>query len=106
MLFRSFRGPRPTCAVAVTECSYGETIAVTCPQADRLREFNLVRPGVTTHSSDNEQRLVDLPFRVSGPGAVDLDLPAKHALAPPGWYMLFAVDTAGVPSEASWLHLS
>ena len=26
-------------------------------------------------------------------------------LAPPGWYMVFAVSTGGVPSMAQWLHL-
>lgn len=27
-------------------------------------------------------------------------------LAPPGWYMLFAVDAGGVPSVAKWVHLT
>ncbi|HEY7271467.1 MAG TPA: galactose oxidase-like domain-containing protein [Actinoplanes sp.] len=35
-----------------------------------------------------------------------LELPATATLAPPGWYMLFVVDTDGVPSEASWVHLT
>ena len=25
------------------------------------------------------------------------------SVAPPGWYMLFATDTRGVPSVASWV---
>ena len=101
-----FRGPRPACTPDTTEAGYGQTITAACPQAAGLDQVSLVRPGATTHSADNEQRLVDVPFRVTGPGTVELDLPANPNLALPGWYMLFAVDTAGVPSEAAWLHLS
>jgi hypothetical protein len=100
-----FRGARPACTPDVAQAGYGDTVTATCPQADRLREVSLVRPGATTHSYDNEQRLVDVPFRVARDGAVDLDLPAAPALAPPGWYLLFAVDVDGVPSHGSWLHL-
>jgi hypothetical protein len=101
-----FRGPRPTCTPDVAGAGYGDTITARCPDAARLGQASLVRPGATTHSADNEQRLVDLPFRQTGQETVELDLPADQNLAPPGWYMLFAVDTAGVPSQAAWLHLA
>jgi hypothetical protein len=101
-----FRGPRPTCTPDVAEAGYGDTITARCPDAARLGQVSLVRPGATTHSADNEQRLVDLPFRQTAQETVELDLPADQSLAPPGWYMLFAVDTAGVPSQAAWLHLA
>ena len=65
----------------------------------------LVRPGATTHSTDNEQRLLDLAFAVESGGQVSVVLPADPALAPPGWYVLFAVDDDGVPSRAVWLRL-
>ena len=31
--------------------------------------------------------------------------PASANSAPPGWYLLFLVNTAGVPSVASWVHI-
>ena len=71
-----------------------------------LREASLLRPGATTHSCDAEQRLVDLPLHITGPDTVRLELPASAALAPPGWYQLVVVSSAGVPSEGAWLHLS
>ena len=101
-----FRGERPTITLAVSRGGYGRSIAGTSPLADRLQEINLVRPGATTHSSNNEQRLLDLPFRVTAADTVEIDLPAEPALAPPGWYMVFAVRQGGVPSHAAWLHLS
>jgi hypothetical protein len=71
-----------------------------------LREASLLRPGATTHSCDVEQRLVDLPMQVVGPEAVELTLPATATLAPPGWYQLVVVSSAGVPSQGAWVHLS
>jgi Domain of unknown function (DUF1929) len=100
-----FRGSRPTLGVERTEVGYGESLVATVTGERPLRELSLVRPGATTHSTDNEQRLVDVAFTVGPGGGVTLGLPTSAALAPPGWYMLFAVDGAGVPSHAVWLHL-
>ena len=54
---------------------------------------------------DGEQRLVDLPHQVTGPDEVSLELPSAATIAPPGWYLLFVVNDAGVPSEAAWVQL-
>ncbi len=102
-----FAGPRPRIEPAATELTYGATLTVevTAGTAAGLREASLMRPGATTHSSDAEQRLIDLPLQVTGPATVELELPSQPALAPPGWYLLVVVDTAGVPSEGVWVHL-
>ena len=44
---------------------------------------------------------MDLPIQVTGPDAVLLELPAAATIAPPGWYLLFVVSAAGVPSVGS-----
>jgi hypothetical protein len=36
---------------------------------------------------------------------VTLTVTDEPDLAPPGWYMLFIVDEAGVPSVATWVRL-
>jgi hypothetical protein len=99
-----FKGARPTLKLARDHAGYGEKLRATT-HAAHLREVNLVRPSATTHSSNSEQRLLDLPFTVKGPNSVELTLPSNPNLAPPGWYMVFAVSTGGVPSMARWLHL-
>jgi hypothetical protein len=101
-----FRGTRPELTLSAGHATYGGTLAATAPSPERLRELSLVRPGATTHASNSDQRLVDLEFAVSGPDAVELRMPANPDLAPPGWYMVFAVDTDGVPSLGRWLRLS
>ncbi|HYZ07256.1 MAG TPA: galactose oxidase-like domain-containing protein [Pseudonocardiaceae bacterium] len=99
-----FRGPRPALTLASNKGSYGGTVTATT-DASTLSTVNLVRPGATTHSFDNEQRLVNLPF-TNAAGRLTLTLPTERSLAPPGWYLVFAVNTRGVPSRGAWLQLS
>jgi hypothetical protein len=85
---------------------YGDTVVAGGVDPADLREASLLRPGATTHSCEAEQRLVDLPLQAVGPDAVELELPVSPALAPPGWYQLVVVSSAGVPSQGTWVHLS
>src|SRR5262249_45138928 len=74
----------------------------------------LVRPGSTTHAFDMDQRLVGLCGPApqpacnapAGSGTLGLTSPPSGNVAPPGYYMLFLLDAAGVPSKAHFVHLS
>jgi hypothetical protein len=100
-----FRGPRPVIVAAPNTVTYGQTITVETPQAASLRWAELIRPGVTTHSFDSSQRLIDLPITARTATTVDLAIPGNSDLAPPGDHMLFLVDDDGVPSLAHWTRL-
>ncbi len=64
----------------------------------------LVAPGATTHANDMQQLVV--PLRTTpATGALNAVAPPTAAVAPPGWYMLFVLNTTGVPSTATWVHL-
>jgi hypothetical protein len=54
---------------------------------------------------DTEQRLVALAFEPID-GGLHATVPGKRTIAPPGWYMLFVEDDAGIPSVARWVHVS
>jgi galactose oxidase-like protein len=97
-----FKGPRPKLILARDHAAHGAKLKAT---AGDVREINLVRPTATTHASNSEQRLIDVPFTPAGPDRVELQLPASPNLAPPGWYLVFAVNAAGVPSIGRWLRL-
>jgi hypothetical protein len=99
------RGPRPTVTDAPTEMSYGGQHTITTSSSAPIRDVSLVRPMAVTHSVDGNQRLVDVPFTRGPGGRLQLSVTDDPDLAPPGWYMLFATDTTGVPSIASWVHL-
>jgi hypothetical protein len=97
------KGQRPTITSVIdTEWTYGDTQRITVDRP--IAKAELIRPAAVTHSSDPNQRFVDLPLSVDG-NNVDLNVTSNPNLAPPGWYMLFAVDANGVPSVAKWVHL-
>ncbi|MFJ3225822.1 galactose oxidase-like domain-containing protein [Streptomyces sp. NPDC086783] len=97
------KGPRPAITSVIdTEWVYGDTQRITVDRP--VAKAELIRPAAVTHSSDPNQRFVDLPLSVDG-NNVDLNVTSNPNLAPPGWYMLFAVDANGVPSVAEWVHL-
>jgi len=100
------KATRPSVTAAPTEIHYGTTITIQTAQAAQIEFVNLIRPGVTTHSFNGTQRLVDVPFAVSGPNQLAATIPARRTVAPPGWYMLFLTDHDGVPSVATWVHLT
>jgi hypothetical protein len=101
-----FAGPRPTIANVATEWTYGQPVTIGTPQAGNIRWAQLIRNGVTTHSFDNSQRLVDLPIDSQAQAKVNVTAPPSPTVAPPGWYMLFLVDNGGVPSVATWIHVA
>jgi hypothetical protein len=81
-------------------------VTVQTPQATTIRWASLIGSGVTTHSFDSGQRLVDLEIRSRDNDSLAVTATPNHNLAPPGWYMLFLVNQQGVPSMATWIHLS
>ncbi|WP_405877362.1 galactose oxidase-like domain-containing protein [Streptomyces sp. NBC_00005] len=97
------KSTRPTITSVIdTEWNYGDTQRITVDRP--IAKAELIRPAAVTHSSDPNQRFVDLPLSVDG-NNVDLNVTSNPNVAPPGWYMLFAVDANGVPSVAKWVHL-
>ncbi|MFF8266407.1 galactose oxidase-like domain-containing protein [Streptomyces sp. NPDC016562] len=99
-----FKGARPQITSVIdTQWVYGDTQRITVNRP--VAKAELIRPAAVTHSSDPNQRFVDLPMTVVNGTTVDLNVTSNPNLAPPGWYMLFAVDANGVPSLATWVHL-
>jgi hypothetical protein len=101
-----FRGPRPQIEDAPGTATYGQTITITTPQAGTIRWVSLVKNGVTTHSFDSGQRLVDLTITSQANSTLQATVPANPNLTPPGWYMLFLVDQQAIPSIASWIQIT
>jgi hypothetical protein len=91
---------------------YGAMMSVSYTSASAIASAVLVRPGSATHAFDMEQRLVGLcgaapqPSCSGAGGALSLQMPQNPNVAPPGWYMLFLLDSAGVPSHAEFVQLS
>jgi len=84
---------------------YGAAFQVQTPDAAAIGSVVLVRPGAATHAFDMEQRLVGLSY-TAGSGVLNVTAPPNGNIAPPGYYMLFVLNTAGVPSVARFVRLS
>jgi galactose oxidase-like protein/PKD domain-containing protein len=92
-------------AVTPGAFTYGNTFQVYTSAAATVASVVLVRPGAQTHAFDMEQRMVGLSF-TAGAGVLDVTAPPKGNIAPPGYYMLFILDSTGVPSVASFVQLT
>lgn len=91
--------PRPRITSAPATVAHGESFVVAMNTTAPIKRVTMVRAGSVTHSLDVEQRFLELPFRQNGNHLVT-QLDADANTAPPGWYMVFAIDAAGVPSVA------
>jgi hypothetical protein len=99
-----FKGARPTVTSAPGLIEYGTPFFVATPDAASIASVALIRTGAATHAFDENQRYVPLTFAPAA-GGLTLQAPANANLAPPGHYMLFIVNTAGVPSIAPMVRL-
>ena len=82
----------------------GNSFSVGTPQAGSIDKLAMMRLGAVTHSVNMEQRYVPLEFTANG-GSLVAETPANPNIAPPGVYMLFAIDSNGVPSVAKMVRI-
>jgi plastocyanin len=99
------RGARPVITGAPANVAYGATFDVQTPDAGAIDSVALLRPCAMTHHTDAGQRYVKLPITGRDPGRIHVRAPANGNIAPPGYYMLFILDAARVPSLAHWIRL-
>ena len=95
---------RPGISGAPATISWNGTFTVSTPDAASISSVVLVRPGAPTHSFDMDQRLVGLSF-TKGSGTLSVTAPPNGNIAPPGYYMLFLLNSSGVPSVAKFVQL-
>lgn len=100
-----FHGARPSITSAPSLVRYGQTLHVVTPQGASIAKVTWIRLSSTTHSFNQNQRFAELAFAVAGDG-LDVTAPATAALAPPGHYLLFVVNQAGVPSIGATVRIT
>jgi hypothetical protein len=99
-----FRGARLAITSAPDAVGYGQQFVVATPDAGRAVRATLVRLASVTHGFDQSQRFLELSLaRVAG--GLGLTAPGNGSLAPPGPYLLFILNSAGIPSLARIIQL-
>jgi galactose oxidase len=93
---------RPAITTAPATAANGASITVATNRA--VTGFAIVRMGTATHSVDTDQRRIALtPSAVTG--GYRVTIPADKGVAVPGYWMLFALDSKGVPSVAKTIKI-
>ncbi len=95
---------RPTISSLASTVAWGAGFTVSTPDAANISSVVLARPGAPTHAFDTEQRIVGMSF-TKGSGTLTVTAPPNGNIAPPGYYMLFLVNSSGVPSVAKFIKL-
>ena len=103
---------RPT----ISNISEGQTVTVggapfTINYTGTLKSARgvaLLKPGSLTHAFDMGQRYVPLTVVSGGgsSGSVTVLPPSNINIAQPGDYILFVIDSAGVPSVGKWMRVA
>jgi hypothetical protein len=81
-----------------THFGYGASFAIEMADTRAITRVAVIGLGTTTHSFDMGQRYYPASFSQSG-NLLTVAAPPSPNLAPPGYYAVFAVDAAGVPSR-------
>lgn len=100
-----YTATRPTITVAPAAVRTGEHFVVNTPDAAQISRAAMVRSGSMTHAFNSDQRYVELVISQKDAGRVYLEAPPSAAIAPPGMYLLFLIDQAGVPSEGVFVRV-
>ncbi|MDX6743533.1 galactose oxidase early set domain-containing protein [Actinocorallia sp. A-T 12471] len=99
-----YKGARPKITTAPKGWKYGSKPVI--KTNSKITKAYLIRPIAVTHSSDPNQRLVNLPVKSLGGNKYRLTMDKRANIAPPGWYMLVVRTKGGQPSVAKWVHVS
>ena len=96
---------RPVISTAPASVGINTAFTISSDQAAGISKVALVGLGDATHGVDQGQRYVPLKFTTSGT-TLTVTGPPTGGVAPPGYYMLFVVDSAGVPSVAKMVQVA
>jgi Galactose oxidase-like, Early set domain/Kelch motif len=95
---------RPAITDAPVSVTYGQAFTVATPNAASIAKVTFIRLSSVTHSFNQNQRMNRLSFSATASG-LTVVAPPNGNHAPPGHYMLFIVDSNGVPSEGKIIRI-
>ncbi|MFK7800946.1 MAG: NPCBM/NEW2 domain-containing protein [Anaerolineae bacterium] len=95
---------RPVLNAAAAQITYSRPFTAEVSSVTDISKVSFIRLGSTTHHFNFEQRYLELDFQQDGDN-LSIDAPAHGNIAPPGFYMLFVFDSAGVPSVSKMVQI-
>ncbi len=98
------RAARPSIVSAPDTLDIGQGFTMDVGAAT-ISRVTLVKTGAVTHSFNMDQRFLELPFTAAG-NTLNVTAPTRASDAPPGYYLLFAIDDQGVPSVGKIIRIN
>jgi len=71
-----------------------------------VKQGSLIRYGTATHTVNTDQRRIALTFTNAGTNRYSFKIPNDPGIALPGYWMLFVLNSAGVPSVATTIKVT
>ena len=99
------RGPGPILFAAPQSVTYNQNFEIPMADPGDVASVCFIKLSAVTHAYNMGQRLVALDFAVEGVDRIVVTAPADPNVAPPGHYMLFIMNNAGVPAVAPIVQL-
>jgi hypothetical protein len=97
---------RPDITAVPGDVKYGDTFDVGTPMPDDVGKVTWVRLSSVTHSCNMNQRINILRFTPDARASkLTVTAPANGNVCPPGYYMLFVLNKAGIPSHAKFIRI-
>ena len=100
-----FNGSRPTITSAPTSVAYGQSFFVGTPNATSISKVTLIALSSVTHNFNMGQR-ISRPSFSQATGGLNVTAPSNPNTTPPGYYMLFILNSSGVPSVAKIVQIN
>jgi hypothetical protein len=92
-----FQGARPTVSSIPTTVNLGQAFFVQTPNATSITKATIVSLSSVTHGFNLAQRFNNLAFSQAA-GGLNISLPNSPNICLPSYYMLFLINSNGVPS--------
>ncbi|MES2630817.1 MAG: galactose oxidase early set domain-containing protein [Patescibacteria group bacterium] len=83
----------------------GTTLSYTSSVANTFNTARLIPPSSTTHVTNIEQRSIGVVVSNDGKQNVTVIIPDDKNYLPNGWYMLFVVNSDGMPSVSKMIQI-
>jgi len=101
-----FKGTtRPSITSAPIQVTVGQTFSMTT-STTKIASVVLIAPGAVTHANDMHQRFIKLRSSHGNTSKLTATIPGSHSIVPPGDYLLFIVDSNGVPSLGKFIKVT
>jgi hypothetical protein len=91
---------RPTISSIPSSIQYGQSFSINTPDSASIQSVTLLALGASTHGFNYTQRFMPLTIQTRATGTLTVTAPGNANLAPPNLYMVFVINSSGVPSVA------